>query len=39
MTTTGTDLDPRMLDEPGLRVLLNIADPSLRPITQLQHGI
>jgi hypothetical protein len=39
MTTTGTDLDPRMLDEPGLRVLLSIAEPSLGPITHPQHGI
>jgi hypothetical protein len=35
--TTGTDLDPRMLDEPGLRVLLSIAEPHLGPITHTQR--
>ena len=35
--TTGTDLDPRMLDEPGLRILLSIAEPTLGPITHTQH--
>ena len=35
--TTGTDLDPRMLDEPGLRVLLSIAEPNLGPITHTQR--
>ncbi|MGH3807457.1 MAG: hypothetical protein ACRDRU_12660 [Pseudonocardiaceae bacterium] len=34
--TTGTDLDPRLLHEPGLRVLLSIAEPSLGPITHTQ---
>jgi hypothetical protein len=35
--TTGTDLDPRLLDEPGLRVLLSIVEPTLGPITHTQH--
>jgi protein-L-isoaspartate O-methyltransferase len=29
--TLGTDLDPRMLNEPGLRVLLSIVEPTLGP--------
>ncbi len=35
--TIGTDLDPRMLDEPGLRVLLSIVEPNLGPITHTQR--
>lgn len=35
--TIGTDLDPRLLDEPGLRVLLSIAEPTLGPITHTQR--
>jgi methyltransferase of ATP-grasp peptide maturase system len=35
--TIGTDLDPRLLDEPGLRVLLSIAEPNLGPITHTQR--
>jgi protein-L-isoaspartate O-methyltransferase len=35
--TIGTNLDPRMLNEPGLRVLLSIAEPNLGPITHTQH--
>jgi hypothetical protein len=35
--TIGTDLDPRMLHEPGLRVLLNIVEPNLGPITHTQR--
>ncbi|MGH3771881.1 MAG: methyltransferase domain-containing protein [Pseudonocardiaceae bacterium] len=35
--TTGTDLDPRILNEPGLRVLLNIVEPTLGPITHTQR--
>ena len=31
--TIDTDLDPRLLTEPGLRVLLSIAEPHLGPIT------
>lgn len=35
--TTGTDLDPRLLDESGLRVLLSIVEPTLGPITHTQR--
>lgn len=35
--TVGTDLDPRLLDEPGLRVLLSIVEPHLGPITHTQR--
>ncbi|MGH3852615.1 MAG: methyltransferase domain-containing protein [Pseudonocardiaceae bacterium] len=35
--TIGTDLDPRILDEPGLRVLLSIVEPHLGPITHTQR--
>jgi protein-L-isoaspartate O-methyltransferase len=35
--TMGTDLDPRILNEPGLRVLLSIAEPHLGPITHTHH--
>ncbi len=35
--TTGTDLDPRLLNEPGLRVLLSILEPHLGPITHTQR--
>ncbi len=35
--TIGTDLDPRLLDEPGLRVLLSIVEPTLGPITHTQR--
>ncbi|MGI9063111.1 MAG: methyltransferase domain-containing protein [Pseudonocardiaceae bacterium] len=37
--TIGTDLDPRMLDEPGLRVLLSIVEPNLGPITHTQREV
>jgi hypothetical protein len=35
--TIGTDLDPHILNEPGLRVLLSIAEPHLGPITHTHH--
>jgi hypothetical protein len=35
--TIGTDLDPRMLNEPGLRVLLSMVEPNLGPITHPQR--
>lgn len=35
--TIGTNLDPHILNDPGLRVLLSIAEPHLGPITHTQH--
>lgn len=36
--TARTDLDPAVLEEPGLRVLLGIREPTLEPPTRVQRG-